>query len=283
MEKAGVPERYNYIAAFLTLRCNLNCSYCINNNSGVSRKRLELDAEQWVNGLNRLAMRKDLPITIEGGEPTLHSGFYNILEKVKHPVDLLTNLQFDVEEFISKVDPNWLNKRDIPSYKTIRISFHPEGMNLEDTIKKAVKLQDAGFDIGIFSLNLPEAIEDNMKMAEIARQNQIYFFIKDFLGWRNGKLFGHYRYPEALDGNLKKAECRIKELLISPAGKIYRCHRDLYHEEMPIGDILEENFEIKDIFRTCSNYGTCNPCDIKLKTNRFLKMGSCSVEIKPIE
>ena len=77
--------------------------------------------------------------------------------------------------------------------------------------------------------------------------------------------------------------CRNKELLVAPDGSCFRCHRDLYTNETSIGNITKDDFTIKDIFRVCSNFGDCSPCDVKLKTNRFLEMGSCSVEIKDKE
>ena len=270
----------NYIAAFLTLNCNLGCSYCINNDQELKRNRDEISSDQWIEGLNRLKIRPDLAITLEGGEPTSKKGVYEILEKVQHPLDLLTNLQFDVNEFIKNVDPKWLNRRDdVPGYKSIRASYHPEKMQLEDTIEKAVRLQNAGFKIGLFSLNIPESTEDNMRMAEAARENRIYFFIKDFLGERDGRLFGAFKYPNGLDGIAKKADCRIKELLIDPQGDIYRCHKFLYQAKDPKDNLLNENLKIEYDFKPCNDYGFCNPCDLKLKTNRFLQMGTCSVEI----
>lgn len=275
-----IPEGYNYIAIFLTLRCNLGCSYCINGNSTVVRERDEINGDEWVQGLNRLKIKKDTPISLEGGEPTMHPDFYQIIERVNHPIDILTNLQFNIDAFINRVDPYWLCNGTHPSYKPIRASFHPERMDLEKTLEKAAKLQNAGFEIGLFSLNLPESIESNMLMAERAREERIYFFIKDFLGQRDKRVFGHYKYPDALGGEKRHVNCRIKELLVAPDGNIFRCHRDLYAAENSIHHLLSGEFVIEDIFRPCTEYGTCNPCDVKLKTNRFLQMGSCSVEIK---
>ena len=285
MNPIEIPERFNYIAAFLTLRCSLGCSYCINHNSKLRRNRNELSADEWIDSLNRLKTREDLPVTFEGGEPTQYPGFYDVINGLKPEIriDVLTNLQFDIDEFVKMVDPRRLSKGRKSSYKSIRASFHVEKMNLEDTIKKAIRLQEAGFNVGLFSLNLPQHTEANMEMAETARRNGIYFFIKDFLGERNGRLFGNFMYPNALSKQKKNVMCRNKELLIAPDGQTYRCHRDLYHSEYPTGNLRDDNFVIEDIFRPCGNYGFCNPCDIKLKTNRFLQMGSCSVEIKELE
>ena len=61
-----LPGRYNYIGVFLMLRCTLGCSYCINPYDALDRREHQLDAEQWLHGLNRLTTRDDLPITLQG-------------------------------------------------------------------------------------------------------------------------------------------------------------------------------------------------------------------------
>lgn len=276
-----VPERYNYIGAFLTLRCNLKCPYCINKHSTLNERK-ELDADVWVKILNSLDIPESLNITIEGGEPTLLNGFFDIINNIKKPVDMLTNLQFDVDEFIKKIDPRFFNIGKKLGYKSIRVSYHHQDQI--ELLSKAVKLQNEGFSVGIFSVNSPDKIDKNMEMAERCRKAQMYFYTKDFLGYFNGQLYGYYKYPNSVMAeSTKKVYCRIKELLIAPDGNCFRCHRDLYADENTIGNILDKDFIIKDIFRECTNYGNCSPCDVKLKTNRFLEMGSCSVEIKDKE
>ncbi len=42
---------------------------------------------------------------------------------------------------------------------------------------------------------------------------------------------------------------------------------------------MDENFELEERFRECDVFGHCNPCDVKLKTNRFQEFGHTSVEI----
>ncbi|GAB1353532.1 hypothetical protein MASR1M12_22680 [Erysipelotrichia bacterium] len=277
-----LPEWYNYIEVYLTLRCNLGCSYCINESSGRPfREREELSAAQWASGLNRIDFGEN-PLTIGGGEPTLHKGFFELLRLLRPDikVDLLTNLEFDVEEFIGQTTPERFNHCELPAYKAIRVSYHSEKMDPEVLMKKVIKIQDAGFSIGVFGLNHPLSTTQNMIMAELARENRVFFFVKDFLGKFNGKLFGHFKYELALDGIPKPADCRTQEILVAPNGSIFRCHRDLYLADGAIANVTDPEIEIMDKFRHCDHYGQCNPCDVKLKTNRFLQMGSCAVEIK---
>jgi len=277
-----LPRRYNYAEAYLTFRCPLNCEYCINDDSGkLERRRKEISGKEWVKGLNRIDFG-NIPLTLGGGEPTQHADFYEILERLNmNKVDLLTNLEFDVEKFLDKTIPERFSQEENPAYKSIRVSFHPGQMDPDDLVRKVKRIQDEGYAIGIFGLNHPLNIEDNIQMSELARQNGIYFFIKDFLGEYRGHTFGFYKYPNAIKGGKKEVLCKTKELLIDPEGEIYRCHRDLYRKKHKVGSILDPNFKTDklDRFRPCLNFGECNPCDVKLKTNRFLQKGNCQVEI----
>jgi radical SAM protein with 4Fe4S-binding SPASM domain len=83
-----------------------------------------------------------------------------------------------------------------------------------------------------------------------------------------------------LNGNKKNCLCRAEDFLIGPEGDIYRCHRDLYDGSGELGNILNITYEVKDDFIPCSNYGLCNPCDVKLKLSKDLITSKCSVEIK---
>lgn len=273
-----LSERTNYAEMYLTLRCNFNCSYCINDFDKVKRKRNEMIGEEWVNALNRIDFG-NIPVTFGGGEPTKHKDFYHILQNLDKDtnVDLLSNLSFDIDKFMSNTTPERFTQSDIPSYRPIRVSYHVGQSNPLDLVSKARRLQDEGYNIGIFGLAIPDNINKNMEMAELCRMNKVFFYPKDFLGKINGEMYGHYKYPKGLDGILKDVKCRTKELLVAPDGMIYRCHRDLYKNENSLWTIKKGI--ISDGFRKCSNYGDCNPCDVKRKTNKFLDEVDCQVEI----
>ena len=80
----------------------------------------------------------------------------------------------------------------------------------------------------------------------------------------------------------KRCLCCTSELIVGPDGNVFGCHHDLYKNFAPIGNLLETDFAIEDGFRECNQFGDCNPCDIKIKTNRFQIYGHTSVEIKDI-
>lgn len=281
MKPIIMPENYNYIGVFLTFACNLHCSYCINYFERDIIKRKGISGKYWVKGLNRIISRDDLPVTLQGGEPSLHPDFFYIINNLKPElnIDILTNLQFDVAEFIKKVDPNRI-KRKAP-YASIRVSYHPEQMDLDETIKKTLRMLEADFSIGIWGVVHPKYEKIILEAQNKCQKLGIDFRTKEFLGELNRKLYGTYKYSGACDKKFKKkVQCRTTELLIDSEGNIFKCHADLYTGINPIGHILNPDFQIKDEFRDCFNFGHCNPCDTKVKTNRFQQYGHTSVEIR---
>lgn len=274
-----IPKTYSYIEAYLTLRCNLSCKYCINAQSGLKRKRKELTAKQWIGFLNKINTN-GLPITLGGGEPTIHKGFYEIVNGIKDgtTIDLLTNGQFDIDEFMACVPVKKFTVKG-PEYKAIRMSYHVKSMDAKNLAERAGRLIDVGYNVGIFGINHPENLAANVLMTEICSRMGIYFFVRDFLGFYDDTLHGYFKYPGALNGNKKECLCRTQELLIGPEGNAYRCHRDLYADEFNIWNFNDEYIAIDENFRSCSNYGLCNFCDVKKKLSPDLITGKCSVEI----
>jgi hypothetical protein len=288
-------EEHNYVAFFLTLACNLCCPYCINLHSEGSRshqaKRQQLGPDQWIQAANRLELRDDLPLTLQGGEPTLHPGFYRLVNEVKPEIkmDLMTNLMFDVEAFIANV-PAWRFTREAP-YASIRVSYHPGQNDINDLIRKTVRLQDAGFRIGLYGIEHPDPGLNRhiQEVRERCLTLGLDFRTKEFLGEHNGVMHGTFKYDGCVGAQLmKRCDCRTTELIAGPTGEVYRCHSDLYRGRESFEHILDPGFSEKSIekFRTCDWHGDCNPCDVKVKTNRFQIFGHTSVEmldIRPIE
>jgi len=275
-----IPAHYNYVAAFLTLACNLKCSYCINRYGADGFDKTRLSGEEWIKGLNRIVSRPDLPLTLQGGEPSLHKDFIYIINNLRPDLnlDILTNLQFDADEFIAKVDPERV-KRAAP-YASIRVSYHPSEMELIPLAQKVLKLQRAGFSIGIWGVLHPSQDKIVRDAQEYCAGLGIDFRFKEFLGEHDGVMYGTYKYEGACAQEFeKKVLCKTTELIMGSGGGVYKCHSDLYEGREPVGNITDPAFELEDIYRKCSVYGHCNPCDIKVKTDRFQQFGHTSVDI----
>ena len=285
-----VTEDCNYIAAFLTLACPYRCEYCINSFETPERSargdgRLLRGAE-WARGLSRLTNleREEglVPVTLQGGEPSVHPDFYDVINALPERIrlDVLTNLAFDVEEMIARVRPERL-RREAP-YASIRVSYHPGQVPFEDLLAKVHRLQEAGFDVGIWAVEHP-AVSEHVRAAQRRALGEgIDFRLKEFLGYYQGRLHGQYKYAGACAlGRRRRVWCRTTELIVGPEGSVYRCHRCLYEGGEPIGHILDAAFRMDGAWRACDWYGHCNPCDVKVKTNRLQQFGHTAVEIRP--
>jgi len=176
-----LPEDYNYIGVFLTFRCQLHCYYCINRINNLEM-RGEINGAAWVRIINSIYTR-DIPITLQGGEPTVHKDFYYIVNNINEEIhiDLLTNLQFDIDEFIQNIPPERL-KRDAP-YASIRVSYHPVAMKYEDIKARTLKMLDRGYHIGIWAVMHPQYEGLIHQVKEDAIKAGIDFRVKTFLGF----------------------------------------------------------------------------------------------------
>jgi hypothetical protein len=267
-----IPDSYNYISAFLTFRCSLNCNYCINKYNGLYKYE-EMGFTDWVKGLNRIRSREDLPITITGGEPTLYWGLHKIIQDIDRTqyIDLLTNGEFDLIQFMGNVYPDWLKRKS--KYASLRFSYHPGYTNIIRLLDRVYRLKLEGYPVGVWAVGYTIR---NRLLQLLFRTFGIDFRLKEFLD----KEHGTYKYPRALDGKPKKCLCKPSELLIAPDGRLFKCHYDLYHGVDSYGHILDEKIKIPDDYIPCSVMGLCNPCDIKIKNSRYQVWGHTSVEIK---
>lgn len=281
MNRIPVPKELNYVAAFLSLDCNHRCVYCINRPGEKLSSRSEASAATWLSYLNRLELPDDLPISFQGGEPSRHPEFFDILNGVRDDlhVDLLTNLSFNVDEFTRAVAPRRFLRKS--PYASIRVTYHPGQSNLDELLEKFVFLQARGYPVGLYSIEVPGHEALIQKAQERTKALGIDHRTKEYLGRWRGQIYGTYHYPDGLYAkHTRSVSCRTTELLMAPDGKIFRCHRDLYVNENPVGDIASGLYVPESKFRACDKFGNCNPCDLKRKTNRFQIHGHASVEVR---
>ena len=278
-----LPKSYNYIGCFLTLRCNFNCSYCINNYSGAGAKFVpELAAVFWAMNLPKIKTTSELPITIQGGEPTGIYDFHWLMNALKNSgmwLDLLTNGDFNIGTFCQKIGPKVFFRQ--AKYASIRFSFHPGQVKIRNLVMDVKWMQDKGYSVGIWGLDHPAFKEVNARAITLCHNLGIDFRMKEFLGMYKGKLYGKYLYPRAVSKIKHEVVfCKPSELLINPYGYIFRCHGDLYAQNKPIGSLHDDKYKPLIKYTKCTNFGFCNPCDVKIKFNRYQETGHCSVSIK---
>lgn len=258
-----LPDTLNYIGLFLTLECNLNCSYCINDPEQLGRRsslfpiesksvQKSLTPSEWVTALQRIPFSPDLPITLQGGEPMLYwsgKGLGMILPEVQHYFDLLTNFALKPEVFARNLNGQQAKLQRNAPYPSIRVSYHADEMNrawkgqgFKELVDRCEALRDYGFrvspnkaesDVGIYMVEHPQnAVTPEMKAIY---EGRVPFEGKEFLGVDEGELHGHYLYPFSIDliarglhPTTLNCECRTTELLLDPMGFVWGCHYFLY-------------------------------------------------------
>jgi hypothetical protein len=269
-----LPDSLNYVGVFLTLECNLGCSYCINDPQQAGRRtilfpvqakgqRKCLTPAEWAVALNRIPARDDLPMTLQGGEPMLYwngLGLGILLSESHHYFDLLTNFALKPEVFSRNLNGQMHKlQRDAP-YPSIRVSYHAEEMNrvwhgrgFEELVGRCEALRDHRFrvsaqkaesDVGIYMVAHPEnAITAEMQALHAGR---VPFETKEFLGIHDSRLYGHYLYPFSTDLMARNihpetlgCECRTTELLIDPLGFVWGCHYYLYQSWVAGGPLRQ--------------------------------------------
>ncbi len=280
-----VPLDTDYIGIYLTNRCFLSCAYCITNYNEqfINTKGFEeLEPSVWIEALNRLELPPGIPLTFQGGEPFIYKGIWEILDNIRHKVDILTALppQVTVERLKQLKTLDW-NKRESP-YPTIRVSYHKDQNDYKKLIERIKELQKF-LSIGLFHIDHPAYPEHINEIRAYAKKEGVEFRTKEFLGKWNGKDFLQYKYPDACDGKVVREHVMCKNTVypIGPDGSIYRCHSDLYSKrrELIIGNIADPNLKLEHRYRDCAYYGTCIPCDVKVKNNHLQKFGYTSVDI----
>lgn len=278
--KIILPDDYNYLAVFLTFACPRTCDCCLNEQGEGLKQRPIVEGERWVDALNRL--QTNLTMTFNGGEPLSHPDFYQIVNGLEESVkiDMLTTLPYDPAEFIENLNPVRF-ERDL-HYAAIRVTFHPEAMDLEETIEKVRKIKDAGFDIEINLVMNPKDNRETQLTKERILSARLGCVIKPFLGYLDGTLYGQFKYVGSCEMKSKKnVKCLTTQLLIDPIGDIYRCYGDLFRQnpEGVLGNLFEREVDLRMRHTDCNNFGFCHPCDVQIKLDRLSNWGYTAVQI----
>lgn len=282
-----IPESLSYIGAFVTMSCNLKCSYCINDPEQANHRselfpmmnaqsHIGLNPEHWLTALARLPKKVDLPITLCGGEPTIYYngiGLNYIVEYSDHYFDLLTNMSN--MRFFRQLGKNAVKLQRNSGYPSIRVSWHEEEMRrtwgedaFNELVARCSMLGDHGFtvsskqsvsDVGIYMVAHP----DNHVPVNAHTNDKVAFDTKDFLGIHNGVLYGNYAYKHSTDlvkngywNTTLECKCATNELLIDPMGFVWSCHNYMYNS-LASGGLKTQFYELqKKDFTFTENYYT---------------------------
>ncbi|MCP4153076.1 MAG: hypothetical protein GY757_35415, partial [bacterium] len=172
--------------------------------------------------MNRMELPKDVPVTLQGGDPFLYKGIWELLDNLEHKADILTALPpfIKKEDFLNLKILDW-NKRNAP-YPTIRVSYHKGQNDYKELIERIAELQDI-VSIGLFYLEHPAySLQEIKELEQYALKYKVELRKKEFLGVWQGKQYGNLLYPDAAAGKrtAKIVKCKNTVVPIAPDGSI---------------------------------------------------------------
>lgn len=255
----------------ITYECNYQCSYC--HFWKIEKKYPYIHIERWL-GIWKNIFNKYgcCHIRFSGGEPTIYPNFLNLIAVLSqmHTIDITTNLTFDINCLIEKINPAAL---------FISPSFHPEFDNINEFLEKVRNLRQQGFQVsGIAYVAYPPYLQNLKEFMEITERNNIEFKIIPFNGVFEGRVFPKdYNdaekrlLEEAVENSLNKELnsrwlrwhvdkkesnnegekneeslrlCRMGQMYarILPDGKVTRCCA----ENGDLGSIFNDDFKLLD-------------------------------------
>ena len=199
----------------ITYKCNYKCTYCHAPKHGQKNvvDTVILNKDEWINIWNNIYdMYGECEINISGGEPTVYPSFFDIVEEItkKHKVEIVTNLSFNTEQNIYKLNPERVR---------FAASFHPQHVSVEDFVMKIKQIKKADFIVTTNFVPWPPFFDKIEYYKKIFDENNINIVLQPFVGIYNGKKYpGEYTDKEkeilhlfTKTGNNEVLDFKLKE------------------------------------------------------------------------
>lgn len=250
----------------LTRSCNYDCSYCNQRQEldqpmfdlSESRRKITSNrrrtGKEWIDGLNHFPFKDDYDkLIFSGGEPSLHSDFFDIVTQVKgwRCKMIVTNLSFDVARLIAAC-------RKEKTRVIVQPSFHFEFADFEEFTGKMDKLRAAGLlsnFIPVSIVHLPDR-EEGQKFREQFKQRGYEASLYRFEGYYKGKF--SYAPLDGFGGVKATKEVLYSSCVqpVKPNGDIVYCTTDTYLENVTTyGNICDQKYSAIPREITVQDYG----------------------------
>jgi len=272
----------------ITRYCDYGCLYC---NSYDTKKHEVRNEEQVISAWEKLYKKYGYGhIRISGGEPTTYPGFFQLIRKLTDyfTLELTTNLNFNTELLTEIFTPEQID---------VSASYHPEFVNVEEFLRKASLIRDAGFSkMSVTIVVFPFLLDNLIYNAEKIVSAGFQLNIQHYSGKFNEKNYPDYynedeqeiiRKAITISGNEYNNEiftsknvqvyssgriCRMGHsyVKIVPDGNAFRC---CHYEAESIGNIFNEGFKLLDEPAPCFlEQCPCYKAMIDDEEERWMKM-----------
>lgn len=255
--------------------CNYRCSYCyfFKRWEEVAKENRYIEVNKWKDIWDSIFLKYGTGhIHISGGEPFTYPSINDLVAHLtnKFTVEFDTNLSFDAHEFMRKVGPERVR---------FAAAFHPEFIDIDAYLKKALLLKKNGYDLGINYVGYPAQLARMKEYKEAFENEHISFDIMPFRGEYQGRTYPKgYREEEKelirncdprtaakmLEsyGQEKKMShrdevCRMGQMYtkIHPDATAYRCC--YISEKGKLGNLIDGTFSLSEEPKPCE-YDECS-------------------------
>jgi len=285
MDKTG-PSRV-FFTWDIHYACNYKCTYCFLafEPETASIEAAYLRPEQWIGIWTDIYKRYGPShVLVTGGEPFTYPGFMDLVSAISgmHTLSFSTNLSWDVDEFIKKVDKERVE---------IESSFHPEFVSIEEFMRKVNLLRDADYFVGVTVVAYPPFLDKIKGYKEIFKKEKIGLNMYPYRGPYESRTYPE-AYSESERGALKdlgleigikpnkalmeaydttvrtdtvstsgaaKKLCRMGQRYakITPDGNAYRCCAAVNKDWGMLGNLATGSFELLKEAKECPDFNHC--------------------------
>ncbi len=157
----------------LTDKCNFKCTYCYNSSGEGGLKNLSTG--QWLDAVDQLIQMDVTKFSLTGGEPLLHPGFFEILERINSSgahAYIATNgsliNQSMVEKFVSVKQPVVQISLD-SALPEIHHELTQSSNSFEKVINAIEMLVNSGIKVNVKALLMPHTYKDIANLIILCR------------------------------------------------------------------------------------------------------------------
>lgn len=226
-----------------TLRCNLSCAYCVNEQVGPTVKdHPAVEPGRWIAAINR--ERRHVVFT--GGEPFLYPGLVEVINAVdpEFKVRVYTNLCLPLDRHLAAI------RRRVHFF----VSWHPQKAASRERFLANARALAAN---PLFTCDMHAIDTEENRAGTLAAD--LAFFRDQGLTLKMDE--DQRTFPGACAGVRREALCAKRIYLVGPDGARYQCVSRLMRGDRPMENMLDGPLGPDLAAGPCPDFGNCAPCD----------------------